>query len=130
MYIPHLGASCKYQYLGEMAFVWKTPKDIEEDTVFRLKLTTDIPPTTHLSGRIRQSHADDSSSPSMRMDDLEINGLSEDASSLSMVTEHSEIAGLPVVNVACIALAVTFSLLLACWVIVRLRRRSHRVVLA
>jgi hypothetical protein len=130
MYIPHLGASCKYQYLGEMAFVWKTPKDIEEDTVFRLKLTTDIPPTTHLSGRIRQSHADDSSSPSMRMDDLEINGLSKDASSLSMVTEHSEIAGLPVVNVACIALAVTFSLLLACWVIVRLRRRSHRVVLA
>jgi hypothetical protein len=130
MYIPHLGASCKYQYLGEMAYVWKTPKDIEEDTVFRLKLTTDIPPTTHLSGRIRQSHADDSSSPSMRMDDLEINGLSKDASSLSMVTEHSEIAGLPVVNVACIALAVTFSLLLACWVIVRLRRRSHRVVLA
>ena len=130
MYIPHLGAACKYQYLGEMAFVWKTPKDIEEDTVFRLKLTTDIPPTTHVSGRIRQSHADDSSSPSMRMDDLEINGLSKDASSLSMVTEHSEIAGLPVVNVACIALAVTFSLLLACWVIVRLRRRSHRVVLA
>jgi hypothetical protein len=130
MYIPHLGASCKYQYLGEMAYVWKTPKDIEEDTVFRLKLTTDIPPTTHLSGRIRQSHADDSSSPSMRMDDLEINGLSKDASSLSMVTEHSEIAGLPVVDVACIALAVTFSLLLACWVIVRLRRRSHRVVLA
>ena len=130
MYIPHLGASCKYQYLGEMAYVWKTPKDIEEDTVFRLKLMTDIPPTTHLSGRIRQSHADDSSSPSMRMDDLEINGLSKDASSLSMVTEHSEIAGLPVVNVACIALAVTFSLLLACWVIVRLRRRSHRVVLA
>ena len=113
-----------------MAYVWKTPKDIGEDTVFRLKLTTDIPPTTHLSGRIRQSHADDSSSPSMRMDDLEINGLSKDASSLSMVTEHSEIAGLPVVNVACIALAVTFSLLLACWVIVRLRRRSHRVVLA
>ena len=111
MYIPHLDAACKYQYLGEMAFVWKTPKDIEEDTVFRLKLTTDIPPTTHISGRIRQSHADDSSSTSMQMENLGI-------------------AGLPVVNVACVALAVTFTLILACWVTVRLRRRrSQRVVL-
>jgi hypothetical protein len=130
MYIPHLGASCKYQYLGEMAFVWKTPKDIEEDTVFRLKLTTDIPPTTHLSGRIRQSHADDSSSTSMQMEDLGIAGLSDDVSSSSAGLEHSEVAGLPVVNVACVALSVTFILILACWITVRLhRRRSQRVVL-
>jgi hypothetical protein len=130
MYIPGLGSSCKYQYLGAMVYVWKTPKDIDEDTVFRLKLTTDIPPTTHLSGKIRQSHADNSSSPPMRTEELEIAGLSSDASSLSMKTEHSEISGPPVVNVACVALAVTFSLLLACWTIVRLRRRSQRVVLA
>jgi hypothetical protein len=113
-----------------MVYVWKTPKDIDGDSVFRLKLTTDIPPTTHLSGKIRQSNADDSSSPSMRMEGLEIAGLSSDASSLSTGTENSEIAGLPVVNVACVALAVTFSLLLACWMIVRLRRRSQRIALA
>jgi hypothetical protein len=130
MYIPGLGSSCKYQNLGAMVYVWKTPKDIDEDTVFRLKLTTDIPPTTHLSGKIRQSHADDSSSPPIRMEDSEIAGLSSDVSSLSIETENSEIAGLPVVNAACVALAVTFSLLLACLMIVRLRRRSQRVVLA
>lgn len=111
MYIPRLDSSCKYYFIGEMIYRWTAPKDMEDDSIFRLKLTTDTPPTTHLSGKLRLSHADAASSSAMRMQ------------------EHSEIAGLSMVNAAGVALAVIFSLLLTCWLAMRLRRRSQRIVL-
>lgn len=93
-----------------MIYRWTAPEDIEEDSVFRLKLTTDIPPTTHLSGKLRLSHADAAFSSSIRI-------------------EHPETAELSMANVAVVALAITLSLLLTCWVTMRLRRRSQRIVL-
>jgi hypothetical protein len=110
MYIPRLDSSCEYYFIGEMIYHWIAPKDINEDSVFRLRLTTDVPSTTHLSGKLRLSHADATSSSAMRV-------------------EHSEVAGLSMVNVAGVALVATLSLLLACWVTLRLRRRSQKVVL-
>jgi hypothetical protein len=129
MNIPRLGGSCKYQYLGEMAYVWKTPEDIEEDTVFRLKLTTDIPPTTHFSGKIRRSRVGDSFSPSVRIEDADITGLANDAFPSSIGSHHSEVSGVSMANEACMVLAVVCCLLLACWAGVRLRRRSQRIIL-
>ncbi|KAK3708290.1 hypothetical protein LTR37_011555 [Vermiconidia calcicola] len=110
MYIPRLDSSCKYYSIGEMVYRWTASKDIEEDSVFRLKLTTDVPPTTHLSGKLKLSHTDAASSSSARMD-------------------HPAIAGLPVGFVAGVVLAVIISVLLTWWVIVRLRRGSQRIVL-
>lgn len=116
MYIPRLNSSCKYYFIGEMIYRWTAPKDTEqdEDTVFRLRLTTDFPATTHLSGKLRLSHVDAASSSAMRSE------------------EHLEIAGLSVSDVGSVALVVTLTLLLALsslWAIVRLRRRSQRIVL-
>jgi hypothetical protein len=128
MNIPQLGDSCKYQYLGEMAYVWKTPEDIE-DTVFRLKLTTDIPPTTHFSGKIRRSRVGVSFSPSVRIEDADITGLANDAFPSSIGLDHSEVAGVSMANEACMVLAVVCCLLLACWAGVQLRRRSQRIIL-
>lgn len=110
MFIPRLDSSCKYYFIGEIEYRWTAPEDIEEDSVFRLKLTTDIPPTTHLSGKLRLSQADAASSSSIRID-------------------HSETAGLSMANVAWMALAVNLSLLLTRWVTMRLRRGSQRIVL-
>jgi hypothetical protein len=56
MYIPRLDSSCKYYYIGAMIYRWEDPRDIDEDSVFRLKLTTDVPATIHLSGKLRVSH--------------------------------------------------------------------------
>jgi hypothetical protein len=126
MNIPQLGGSCKYQYLGEMAYVWKTPEDIEEDTVFRLKLTT---ASTHFSGKIRRSRVGDSFSPSVRIEDADITGLANDAFPSSIGLDHSEVAGVSMANETCMVLAVVCCLLLACWAGVRLRRRSQRIIL-
>jgi hypothetical protein len=110
MYIPRLDSSCKYYYVGAMLYRWEAPRDIEEDSVFRLKLTTGVPPIVHLSGKLRVSHADAASFPSTRMEYLETSGLST-------------------VNVAGVALAVVISLLLTCWMTLRLRRGSQRIAL-
>ena len=112
MYIPRLDSSCKYYFIGEMIYRWTAPKDLEdedEDAVFRLKLTTDVPPTTHLSGKLQLSHADAAFSSAMRV-------------------EAPKVDGLLTVNIVGVALIATLSLLMA-WVIVRLRRRSQRIVL-
>lgn len=47
-----------------MVYRWTAPKnlDIEPDSVFRLKLTTDTPPTTHLGGKLRLANTDAESS--------------------------------------------------------------------
>jgi hypothetical protein len=58
MYIPKLDSSCKYYFIGAMIYRWVAPKDMEQDTIFRLKLTTDVPPTTHLSGKFQLSNED------------------------------------------------------------------------
>ena len=110
MYIPRLDSSCKYYFIGEMLYRWKAPKSREGDSAFRLKLTTDIPPTTHFSGKFQVSHDDAAFSSSMRMG-------------------HSETAGFSSINVVGVVLAVMISLLLSCWVVARLGRRSHRIVL-
>jgi hypothetical protein len=110
MYIPRLDSSCKYYFIGEMIYRWTAPKTLEEDSTFLLKLTTDIPPTTHFSGKFRLSHADEALSSSMRI-------------------KHSEVAGISTINVVGVASVVMLSLLLSCWVIVRPGRRSQRIVL-
>ena len=110
MYIPHLDRSCKYYEITHMVYVWTAPTDIEEDTDFRLKLTTDVPPTTHLSGKLRLSQADSASSSPARMD-------------------HPALDVLSMGSVAVVVLAALVSALLTWWVIVRLRRKSQRIVL-
>jgi hypothetical protein len=110
MYIPRLDSSCKYYFIGAMIYRWTAPRDIEEDSVLRLKLTTDMPPTVHLSGKLRLSYANAASSSLTQM-------------------EHLEISGLSMVSVAGVALAALLSLLLTCWVTLRLRRGSQRIAL-
>jgi hypothetical protein len=110
MYIPRLDSSCKFYFIGAMIYRWTAPKALEEDSTFRLRLTTDIPPTTHFSGKFRLLHADEALSSSMRI-------------------EHAEVAGFSTISVVGVASAVMLSLLLSCWVIVRFGRRSQRIVL-
>lgn len=96
-----------------MLYRWTIPIDIETDTFFRLRLTTDIPPTNHLSGKFRLLEAD-AAFPS------------------PMQTKYLDITGLSMTSVAGVALAVTLlilSLLLTCWTIGRLHRRLQRILL-
>lgn len=63
-----LDDSCEYQSIGQMTYARKAPEeDIDEDSVFHLRLTTDDSSTTHLSGEIRQARAEDANSHEMRM---------------------------------------------------------------
>jgi hypothetical protein len=110
MYIPRLDSSCKFYFIGEMIYRWVAPEDIETDSVFRLILTTDTPPTTHLSGKLQLSHANAAPSSSMRVESLRF-------------AEYSA------TDIAGAASAVVLSLLLTYWAAVRLRRRSHQIVL-
>ena len=109
MYIPRLNSSCKYYFIGEMIYRWTAPTDMEQGPIFRLKLTTDVPPTSHPSGKLRPSYAD------------------AEASSMRMVPLN--VAGLSVVNVAGVGLLAIQSLVLVCWLALRLRRKSRRIVL-
>lgn len=95
-----------------MIYRWAAPKDlgIEADTVFRLKLTTDTPATTHLSGKLRFANTN-----------------AESSSSTPLYT--SEKAGLAASHVAGMALVATLAFLCVRWITVRLRRRSRRIVL-
>jgi len=58
IHIQQVERSCKYYAIGEMVYRWQTPSDLEKDSIFRLKLTTDVPATTHLSGKLRLLHTD------------------------------------------------------------------------
>lgn len=116
MAISRLDASCKYDFVGVMLYRWTIPTDIETDTlfrIFRLRLTTDIPPTNHLSGKFRLLEAD-AAFPS------------------PMQSKYLDITGLLITSVAGVALAVTLltlSLVLTCWTIGRLHRRLQRILL-
>ncbi|KAK3703362.1 hypothetical protein LTR37_014468 [Vermiconidia calcicola] len=81
-----------------MVYRWTAFKDIEEDSVFRLKLTTELPPTTHLSGKLSLSHRDAASASSAR-------------------TDHPAIAGLSVGFLAVAVLAPILSVLLTWWAV-------------
>lgn len=96
-----------------MIYLWEAPKHIEgaeEDSALRLKLTTDTPPTTHFSGKFRLSHDDAALSSSIRVG-------------------HLEAAGFSTIDLVSVASAVIVMLLLSFWVMVRLGRRSQRIVL-
>lgn len=113
MAISRLETSCKYDFVELMLYRWTIPTDVETDTFFRLRLTTDTPPTNHLSGKFRLLEAD-AAFPS------------------PMQTKYLDITGLSMTSVAGVALAVTLlilSLLLTCWTIGRLHRRLQRILL-
>lgn len=110
MYIPLLDGSCKYYVIGEMIYRWTAPKNLEDDAIYRLKLNTDVPATTHLSGKLQISHAGDSSAPSVRL-------------------EHADVADTTTAGVVGFCSIVVLSLLCAVWLIARLRRRSGQISL-
>lgn len=118
--------ACKYYSFGTLSFNWVVPEDIEEDSVFRLKLTTETPSTTHLSGKLRLSHADGAApAESTPMEAAPIETGPIQAAPVMDVKP----VGVSWVNVAGILLAVVLSILLACLVALRLRRRSKQIVL-
>lgn len=110
MYIPLLDGSCEYYVIGEMIYRWTAPDDLEDDTVYRLKLNTDVPATTHISGKLQVSHAGTSSAPSVRL-------------------QHAGVAGTTAGGVVGICSIVVLSLLCAFWLAARLRRRSGQISL-
>lgn len=93
-----------------MIYRWTIPTDIETESVLRLRLRTDIPSTSHLSGKFQLLNADAESPSPMRMKYLDITGLST-------------------TSAVGVTLAVTISLLMVCLMVGRLRRRSQRIVL-
>ena len=129
-----LPKACKYYSFGTLSFNWVVPEDIDEDSVFRLKLTTETPSTTHLSGKLRLSHAD-GATPSASVEPTPMEPTPVEAA----LVETSPIKAAPVmdlkpagvsrVNVAGVSLAVVLSILLACLLALRLRRRSKQIVL-
>ena len=109
----NLDKSCKYYSFGTLGYSWVVPEGMDQDSVFRLKLTTDDSPTTHLSGRIRLAPAGAAPLPPIEptpMKDIGNVGVSR-------------------VNAAVVTLAIIASMLLACLVALRLRRRSKQVIL-
>jgi len=125
MYSP-LDKSCKYYSFGTLSFNWVVPEDIEEDSVFRLKLTTETPSTTHLSGKLRLSHADGAAPAESTP--IEAAPIETGPIQAAPVMDVKPV-GVSWVNVAGILLAVVLSILLACLVALRLRRRSKQIVL-
>ena len=113
--------ACKYYSFGTLSFNWVVPEGVEEDSVFRLKLTTENPSTTHLSGKLRLSQAD-AIAPA-EPTPMEPTPM-EAAASMDVKP-----VGVSRVNVAGVSLAVILSILLACLVALRLRRRSKHIVL-
>jgi len=144
-----LDQSCKYYYFNTLSFLWVVPEDIKEDSVFRFKLTTDEPPTTHLSGKLRFSHAvGDAPSSSAEPAPIESAPVEpapvepapvesapveptpvELAPIKSSPMEDFKPVGISRVNVAGAALAVCISILLACFVVLRLRRKRKQIIL-
>jgi len=118
--------ACKYYSFGTLSFNWVVPEDIEEDSVFRLKLTTETPSTTHLSGKLRLSHADGAAPAESTP--IEAAPIETGPIQAAPVMDVKPV-GVSWVNVAGILLAVVLSILLACLVALRLRRRSKQIVL-
>jgi hypothetical protein len=148
MYSP-LNESCKYYYFNTLSFFWVVPEDIKEDSVFRLKLTTNEPPTTHLSGKLRFSHPE-AAPPSSATEPAPTEPtLVESAPVESAPAESAPVEPIPVelapikaapmedfkpvgvsrVDVAGATLAVFLAILLACFVALRLRRKRKQIIL-
>jgi hypothetical protein len=148
MYQP-LNESCKYYYFNTLSFLWAVPEDIKDDSVFRLKLTTDEPPTTHLSGRLRFSHAE-AAAPSSATEPAPTEPAPTEpapveptpvepapieptpvelASIKATPMEYFKPVGVSRVNVAGATLAVFLAILLACFVALRLRRKRKQIIL-
>jgi hypothetical protein len=149
MYLP-LDESCKYPTLGTLSFFWLVPEDIEEDSVFRLKLTVDEPPTTRLSGKLRLSHVDaavtsSSTNPAPTPTPTPMEPTSIEAAPVETApgetapVEPAPIKAAPMedfkpvgvsrVNVAGATLAVVLSILLACVIALRMRRKMKTIIL-
>ena len=130
----HFPKACKYYSFGTLSFNWVVPEDVEEDSVFRLKLTTESPSTTHLSGKLRLSHAD-AATPSepVKVAPMEPTPVETEPAETAPIKAAPIMDLKPVgvsrVNVAGLSLAVVVSILLACLVGLRLRRRSKQIVL-
>lgn len=122
----HFPKACKYYSFGTLSFNWVVPEDIEEDSVFRLKLTTETPSTTHLSGKLRLSHTD-AAAPA-EPTPIEAAPIETGPIKAAPVMDLKPV-GVSRVNVAGISLAVVLSILLACLLALRLRRRSKQIVL-
>lgn len=153
MYSP-LNESCKYYYFKTLSFFWVIPEDIKEDSVFRLKLTTNEPPTTHLSGKLRFSHAE-AAAPSSATEPAPTEPTPvepapvepapvepapveptpieptpvELASVKAAPMEDFKPIGVSRVNVAGATLAVLLAIPLACFVALRLRRKRKQIIL-
>jgi len=131
MYSP-LDKSCKYYYFNTLSFLWVIPDDIKGDSVFRLKLTTDEPATTHLSGKLRFSHAEDAA-PSAPTEPAPTESApvesapAEPTPIKSAPMEDFKPAGISRVNVAGATLAVFAVILLACFVALRVRRKRKQI---
>lgn len=136
MYSP-LDKSCKYYYFNTLSFLWLVPEDIKEDSIFRLKLTTDEPPTTHLSGKLRFSPAEDAA-PSTPTEATPVESPPVESAPVEPApvvplpikaapTEDFKPVGVSRVNVAGATLAVFLSILLACFVAIRLRRKRKQI---
>lgn len=139
-----LDQSCKYYYFNTLSFLWVVPEDIKEDSVFRFKLTTDEPPTTHLSGKLRFSHtegdAPSSSAEPAPTEPAPIGSAPVEPTPIEPTpVELSPIEGTPMedfkpvgvslINVAGATLAVFLSILLVCFVLLRLRRKRKQIIL-
>ena len=109
MLIPRLDRACKYYFIGEMLYRWSVPRVIEIDSTYQLKLMTDEPPTTHLSGKLRISNAYTASST-----------LFESASESTIY----DVLGDRMMSVGLISLCLT---LLAFCFVLRIRRRIGRI---
>lgn len=146
MYSP-LNESCKYNYFNTLSFFWVVPEDIKEDSVFRLKLTTNEPPTTHLSGKLRFSHADAAAPPSATesapteptqpapIEPVPVEPAPVEPTPIELAPikatpmEDFRPVGVSRVNVAGATFAVFLAILLACFVALRLRRKRKQIIL-
>ncbi|OQO09621.1 hypothetical protein B0A48_05023 [Cryoendolithus antarcticus] len=100
-------SDCRYRYAAAMLYVWEVPKDLD-DAVFRLKLSTDVPPTTQYSGRLQISG------------NISTFPLKEDVSIANSIWGACEPALLCVI---------VLTLALGLWITLRGRGKSGRLVL-
>ncbi len=108
MSLPGLDRSCAYYYIGQMTYRWPVPENVDEDAAFRLKLTTDRPPSSHLSGRLQISDLGGVSSSRLAISREPIFGLI-DGRSMNLMT-----AGF-------------LLMLIVSWMISRQCRRAERI---
>jgi hypothetical protein len=88
-----------------MTYLWHVPKDLD-DSEYRLRLSTDISSSTHISGRFQVS------------DETHAYSLAKTSSDISGVWERHSVG---------ILAAVLVVMVMASWVVALLRKRSNRV---